>query len=104
VRAGAAGELARQRTPSCDNIRSAALGDLQQPSVTNGHDNKSSNWASAQSDCVAVRSPAVLTRMFYIAYEQEGRVLEVTPLMIAATTGNTPDVYRAGGAQHVPDD
>lgn len=40
---------------------------------------------------------AVLTRMFYIAYEQEGRALEGTPLMIAATAGNVSDAYRTGG-------
>jgi putative NADPH-quinone reductase len=45
---------------------------------------------------------AVLTRMFYIAYEQEGRVLEGTPLMIAATAGNTPDAYRPGGRNMFP--
>jgi putative NADPH-quinone reductase len=36
---------------------------------------------------------AVLTRMFYIAYEQE---------MIAATAGNTPDAYRPGGRNMFP--
>ncbi|MBJ6135295.1 NAD(P)H-dependent oxidoreductase [Ochrobactrum sp. Q0168] len=41
---------------------------------------------------------AVLTRMFYIAYEAEGRRLEGTPLMIAATAGNTAEAYRPGGA------
>ncbi|OIS94349.1 NAD(P)H-dependent oxidoreductase [Brucella cytisi] len=41
---------------------------------------------------------AVLTRMFYIAYEAEGRRLEGTPLMIAATAGNTVEAYRPGGA------
>lgn len=41
---------------------------------------------------------AVLTRMFYIAYEAEGRRLEGTPLMIAATAGNTAEAYRRGGA------
>ena len=40
---------------------------------------------------------AVLTRMFYIAYESEGRMLEGTPLMVAATAGNIPDAYRTGG-------
>lgn len=40
---------------------------------------------------------AVLTRMFYLAYEAEGRVLEGTPLMVAATAGNVPDAYRPGG-------
>lgn len=45
---------------------------------------------------------AVLTRMFYIAYEQEGRRLEGTPLMIAATAGNVPDAYRPGGRNMFP--
>ncbi|WP_136066622.1 NAD(P)H-dependent oxidoreductase [Modicisalibacter radicis] len=40
---------------------------------------------------------AVLTRMFYIAYEPEGRMFEGTPLMVAATAGNVPDAYRPGG-------
>ncbi|WDZ79062.1 NAD(P)H-dependent oxidoreductase (plasmid) [Ensifer adhaerens] len=40
---------------------------------------------------------AVLTRMFYIAYEQEGRALEGKPLMIAATAGNVSDAYRTDG-------
>lgn len=40
---------------------------------------------------------AVLTRMFYIAYESEGRMLEGKPLMVAATAGNIPDAYRPGG-------
>jgi putative NADPH-quinone reductase len=40
---------------------------------------------------------AVLTRMFYIAYESEGRRLEGTPLMIATTAGNTAQAYTAGG-------
>lgn len=40
---------------------------------------------------------AVLTRMFYIAYEAEGRRLEDTPLMITATAGNTVEAYRPGG-------
>lgn len=40
---------------------------------------------------------AVLTRMFYIAYESEGRMFEGTPLMVAATAGNVPDAYRSGG-------
>lgn len=41
---------------------------------------------------------AVLTRMFYLVYETEGRVLEGTPLMLAATAGNLPDAYRPGGS------
>ncbi|MBF2930826.1 flavodoxin family protein, partial [Pseudomonas aeruginosa] len=34
---------------------------------------------------------AVLTRIFYVAYETEGRLLEGTPLMVAATAGNVHD-------------
>ncbi|WP_176037998.1 NAD(P)H-dependent oxidoreductase [Brucella tritici] len=45
---------------------------------------------------------AVLTRMFYVAYEQEGRKLEGTPLMIAATAGNVPEAYREGGHNMFP--
>ena len=41
---------------------------------------------------------AVLTRMMYIHYEAEGRHLEGTPLMIAATAGNVPEAYRPGGS------
>ncbi len=41
---------------------------------------------------------AVLTRMFYINYEAEGRVLEGTELMVAATAGNAPEAYRPGGS------
>ena len=41
---------------------------------------------------------AVLTRMFYVAYEAEGRYLEGTPLMVAATAGNVLEAYRPGGA------
>ncbi|WP_295810825.1 NAD(P)H-dependent oxidoreductase [uncultured Nitratireductor sp.] len=40
---------------------------------------------------------AVLTRMFYLAYEAEGRALEGTPLMLAATAGNVPEAYHPGG-------
>lgn len=45
---------------------------------------------------------AVLTRMFYLAYEQEGRLLEGTPLMIAATAGNVPEAYRPDGRNLFP--
>ncbi|MTH78367.1 NAD(P)H-dependent oxidoreductase [Paracoccus aestuariivivens] len=45
---------------------------------------------------------AVLTRMFYITYETEGRHLEGTPLMIAATAGNTREAYSAGGQNLFP--
>jgi len=45
---------------------------------------------------------AVLTRMYYIAYESEGRQLEGRPLMIAATAGNMPEAYRHGGSNLLP--
>lgn len=41
---------------------------------------------------------AVLTRMFYVAYDTEGRQLEGTPLMVAATAGNVSEAYRPDGA------
>ncbi|NKB16636.1 MAG: NAD(P)H-dependent oxidoreductase [Sphingomonadales bacterium] len=40
---------------------------------------------------------AVLTRMFYIAYEREGRLLEGKSLMVAATAGNVPESYQRDG-------
>lgn len=45
---------------------------------------------------------AVLTRMFYLEYEAEGRHLEGTPLMIAITAGNTPEAYSHGGGNLMP--
>ncbi|WHS31730.1 MULTISPECIES: NAD(P)H-dependent oxidoreductase [Brucella/Ochrobactrum group] len=45
---------------------------------------------------------AVLTRMFYVTYEQEGRALEGTPIMIAATAGNVPEAYTPGGRNLFP--
>ncbi len=39
----------------------------------------------------------VLTRMFYIHYQTEGRLLEGKPLMIAATAGNGKAAYTAKG-------
>jgi putative NADPH-quinone reductase len=45
---------------------------------------------------------AVLTRMFYLAYKTEGRRLEGTQLMIAATAGNTSDTYQPGGRNLFP--
>lgn len=45
---------------------------------------------------------AVLTRMFYLAYEAEGRRLEGRPLLVAATAGNTPEAYTAGGRNLFP--
>ena len=41
---------------------------------------------------------AVLTRMFYLAYEQEGAKLAGKPLMVAATAGNVREAYAPGGA------
>ncbi|MBB6563837.1 putative NADPH-quinone reductase [Acidovorax soli] len=40
---------------------------------------------------------AVLTRMFYMAYASEGRHLEGTPLLVAATAGNVPEAYTPTG-------
>ncbi len=45
---------------------------------------------------------AVLTRMFYLAYETEGCLLEGTPLMLTATAGNVPEAYRPGGRNLFP--
>lgn len=45
---------------------------------------------------------AVLTRMFYIAYEAEGRRLEGTPLLVAATAGNVPEAYAPTGMNLFP--
>ncbi|MBC2885467.1 NAD(P)H-dependent oxidoreductase [Ochrobactrum sp. CM-21-5] len=45
---------------------------------------------------------AVLTRMFYLEYEAEGRHLEGTPVMVAATVGNTPEAYTPGGRNMFP--
>ncbi|QCI67114.1 NAD(P)H-dependent oxidoreductase [Phreatobacter stygius] len=40
---------------------------------------------------------AVLTHMFYIAYEDEGRLIEGRPLLVAATAGNLPAAYAPEG-------
>lgn len=40
---------------------------------------------------------AVLTRMYYLAYEAEGRLLEGKPLLVAATAGNVPEAYAPTG-------
>ncbi|UGX85115.1 NAD(P)H-dependent oxidoreductase [Phyllobacterium meliloti] len=45
---------------------------------------------------------AVLTRMYYINYENEGRLLEGTPLFIATTAGNTPAAYTPQGVNLMP--
>jgi putative NADPH-quinone reductase len=41
---------------------------------------------------------SVLTRMFYMAYEAEGRRLAGRPLLVAATAGNLAESYAPGGA------
>lgn len=41
---------------------------------------------------------AVFTRMYYVFPKEEGARLAGTPLMIAATAGNTPENYQPGGA------
>lgn len=43
---------------------------------------------------------AVLTRMYYLEPAAEGDRLAGTPLMVAATAGNTPDAYGRGGQNH----
>lgn len=40
---------------------------------------------------------SVLTRLFYINYESEGRRLRGMPIMVSVTAGNTPDAYSKGG-------
>lgn len=45
---------------------------------------------------------AVLTRMYYIAYETEGRRLEGTPIMVASTAGNQPEAYSPTGRNLFP--
>lgn len=40
---------------------------------------------------------AVLTRMFYVAFDTEGRRLAGRPLRIAVTTGNVAEAYAEGG-------
>lgn len=44
----------------------------------------------------------VLTRMVYLAFDQEGRHLRGKPLMIAATAGNRASSYQRGGANLMP--
>lgn len=41
---------------------------------------------------------AVLTRMYYLAYPTEGRLLEGKPLLVVATAGNVPEAYMSTGA------
>lgn len=45
---------------------------------------------------------AVLTRMYYTAYEAEGRRLEGTPILVAATVGNQPEAYSPTGRNLFP--
>ncbi|WP_159996846.1 NAD(P)H-dependent oxidoreductase [Roseomonas sp. 18066] len=45
---------------------------------------------------------SVLTRMFYMAYEAEGRLIAGRPLMVAATAGNLPEAYSAEGVNLFP--
>lgn len=45
---------------------------------------------------------AVLTRMFYIAYEAEGAKLAGKPLLVVATAGNVETAYAPGGTNRFP--
>ena len=45
---------------------------------------------------------AVLTRMFYMAYESEGKDFAGTPIMVAATAGNTLAAYGPTGVNLFP--
>lgn len=45
---------------------------------------------------------AVLTRMFYIAYDAEGAKLAGKPLLIVATAGNVEAAYAPDGANRFP--
>ena len=58
-------------------------------------------WYSAPPILQAWQN-AVLTRMYYINYETEGRVLEGKPLMIAVTAGNAASAYSRHGANLLP--
>jgi len=44
----------------------------------------------------------VLTRMFYIDYATEGRLLEGKPILLAVTAGNTAGAYAPGGQNLYP--
>lgn len=44
----------------------------------------------------------VLTRMFYIRHEQEGRRLQGTPLLLGVTAGNKPEAYAPSGINLFP--
>ncbi len=41
---------------------------------------------------------AVLTHMYYLAYETEGKLLEQKPILITATAGNIKNAYSPTGA------
>jgi putative NADPH-quinone reductase len=58
-------------------------------------------WYSAPPILQAWQN-AVLTRMYYINYETEGRILEGKPLLIAVTAGNTSSAYSPQGANLLP--
>ena len=58
-------------------------------------------WYSAPPILQAWQN-AVLTRMFYMNYETEGRRLEGKPLLLAVTAGNTPSAYTPQGANLLP--
>lgn len=45
---------------------------------------------------------AVLTRMYYLANETEGKHFAGTPLLVAATAGNGEESYRASGMNLFP--
>jgi putative NADPH-quinone reductase len=45
---------------------------------------------------------SVLTRMFYLAPETEGRQLQGRPMLVAATAGNVPEAYGPGGINLFP--
>lgn len=45
---------------------------------------------------------AVLSHMYYVAYEKEGRLLEGRPLLVAVTVGNTPAAYTPQGVNLMP--
>lgn len=45
---------------------------------------------------------AVLTRMFYTNYDEEGRRLAGTQMMVAATAGNVPEAYSPEGSNLFP--
>lgn len=44
----------------------------------------------------------VLTRMFYVNYDNEGKILSGLPFIIAATAGNRPEAYTTEGVNLFP--